>query len=356
MKKVNFFTVAATFAGCFLGAGYVSGQELKQFFGDYGSNWVLGLLVAVIAQLVLGVVILLVSRRTGDVAMDRVVVPKSLPWLRNFMGIAIALMLFVINVTMFAAFGAMLHQMTGGTIPVIVGSALLTLVVCVLALLGLRGMVAVFSMVVPILVVASIAICIAAVSKYGIHAPDLCVSDGTSIRGTWWVSAITFVSYNIFGSIGIMAPMGPMIPKKRTIFFGIASGAVALTAIAAGILLAMYSYPAGLDAQLPMVAVASSLSPVLGVVYAVLLFGGMLGTSLAGTVAIDIYIHQRKEETKKFRKPIIIAISVAGFAASLVGFSELVGTVYPLFGYCGLLAIAGLFINFFSSLKKKSKA
>ena len=151
MKKVSFFTIAATFAGCFLGAGYVSGQEMKQFFGDYGQNWIWGLLVSVVFQTLLGVVILLVSRKTGAVSMDRVVVSKNIPWLRNLMGILITLMLFAINVTMFAAFGAMLEQLTSGVIPAIWGSLALSALIALLALLGLRGMVAVFSLFVPVL-------------------------------------------------------------------------------------------------------------------------------------------------------------------------------------------------------------
>ena len=38
MKQIKTFSLAFTYVGCFLGAGFISGQELWQFFGAFG-NW-----------------------------------------------------------------------------------------------------------------------------------------------------------------------------------------------------------------------------------------------------------------------------------------------------------------------------
>ena len=45
-KKWNAGSIGLTFAGSFLGAGYVSGQELWQFFGSFGGGGLLGVLAA----------------------------------------------------------------------------------------------------------------------------------------------------------------------------------------------------------------------------------------------------------------------------------------------------------------------
>lgn len=351
MKKLSAFTVAATFAGCFLGAGYVSGQEILQFFGSHGENWVLGLLVAVTFQFLLGTVILLLSKSTGNVSMDRIVVKWNIPWLRNAMGVLLTLFLFTINVTMFAGFGAMLQQLTA--LPAFAGSVLLAALVTCLALLGLRGMVAAFSLFVPILSVTAVVICIAALTKYGIKPVQPAGSN--ALLGGWAISAMTFVSFNIFGSIGMLTPMGQFVRKNRTVYLGIALGSVVLTVIAAGIVLAMNAYPESLTAELPMLAVASGLSPVFGAVYAVMLFGGMLGTALAGTVAIDIYLQQKLPAAKYKRRWMLPLLSLLGLVCSGVGFSDLVGTVYPIFGYCGLASIFCIFCHFFSICRKRRK-
>ena len=46
MKKIGALNLGLAFAGCFLGAGYVSGQELWQFFGSFGGGGLLGVLAA----------------------------------------------------------------------------------------------------------------------------------------------------------------------------------------------------------------------------------------------------------------------------------------------------------------------
>ena len=351
MKKVNAFTIAATFAGCFLGAGYVSGQEMLQYFGSHGENWWLGLLLAVVFQFLLGTVILLVAKSTGNISMDSVAIQWEIPWLRGAMGAMLILLLFTINVTMFAGFGAMLQQLTG--LPTVVGSVILVLVVTALSMLGLRGMVAAFSLFVPALSVTAVILCVAALMKHGVQ-PVTSVA-GTSFHGGWAVAALTFVSYNIFGSIGMLTPMAQFLQKKRTAYLGIGLGCGVLTVIAAGIVLAISAYPESREAELPMLAVATNLSPAMGIVYAVMLFGGMLGTSLAGTVAIDVYLQQKMPVMKAKRNLFLPALGLLGLGCSFIGFSEIVGKIYPIFGYAGFLAIFGIFIHFFTLCTRKRK-
>ena len=59
-KKWNAGSIGLTFAGSFLGAGYVSGQELWQFFGSFGGGGLLGVLAAMVLLALL--VILYVSQ------------------------------------------------------------------------------------------------------------------------------------------------------------------------------------------------------------------------------------------------------------------------------------------------------
>ena len=53
-KKWNAGSIGLTFAGSFLGAGYVSGQELWQFFGSFGGGGRLGVLAAMALLAVFG--------------------------------------------------------------------------------------------------------------------------------------------------------------------------------------------------------------------------------------------------------------------------------------------------------------
>ena len=61
MKKIGSLKLGLSFAGCFLGAGYVSGQELWQFFGAFGNWGYVGFALATLLFVVIGLI-----RRRGE--------------------------------------------------------------------------------------------------------------------------------------------------------------------------------------------------------------------------------------------------------------------------------------------------
>ena len=79
MKKIGSFNLGLAFAGCFLGAGYVSGQELWQFFGSFGAKGVAGLLVAVALLFFTGIIMILLGRLTRLSEIDKIVVRRDWP-------------------------------------------------------------------------------------------------------------------------------------------------------------------------------------------------------------------------------------------------------------------------------------
>ena len=83
MKKIGSFNLGLAFAGCFLGAGYVSGQELWQFFGSFGAKGVAGLLLAVALLFFTGIIMILLGRLTRLSEIDKIVVRRDWPLLRG---------------------------------------------------------------------------------------------------------------------------------------------------------------------------------------------------------------------------------------------------------------------------------
>ena len=72
-RKIGTLRLGLTFAGCFLGAGYVSGQELWQYFGAFGTHGLLGLVLAIALLGGTGVLLLRLNARTGIEAMDALI-------------------------------------------------------------------------------------------------------------------------------------------------------------------------------------------------------------------------------------------------------------------------------------------
>ena len=113
MKKIGSFNLGLAFAGCFLGAGYVSGQELWQFFGSFGTKGVAGLLVAVALLFFTGIIMILLGRLTKLSEIDKIVVRRDRPLLRGAVTVLELLFLFGVGTIMSAGVGALLEQLFG---------------------------------------------------------------------------------------------------------------------------------------------------------------------------------------------------------------------------------------------------
>ena len=111
MKELKAIPLAFTYAGCFLGAGYVSGQELWQFFGSFGNWGYVGFVIAIGLFVMLGIMLIRLTQMTGCEAVDRLLVPWDIPWLRTAAGLIMAGMLLCTTVIMTAGVAALLHQL-----------------------------------------------------------------------------------------------------------------------------------------------------------------------------------------------------------------------------------------------------
>ena len=100
-----------------------------------------------------------------------------------------------------------------------------------------------------------------------------------------------------------------------------------------------------------MLTFAQSIGFVLGWVYAILLLGGMFTGALSSLYAM---IERVKCIGPLKGLPMIIVISLLALVGSLFGFKELVGTVFPIFGYIGFLALPGILHHYFKVRKIKT--
>ena len=101
-----------------------------------------------------------------------------------------------------------------------------------------------------------------------------------------------------------------------------------------------------------MVALASRLNPTLGIVYGVLLLMGMFSNGLASLVALMEYVNRHVKALDSHRKITMAVLMLLVWVASLAGFGNLVGTVFPVFGYIGIVAIVCVCINYAKWRKK----
>ena len=225
--------IGLTFAGSILGAGYLSGQELMQFFGAFGQKGLLGLFLAMALLAVLTGMAMLLAKRTGLVELDRIIIPWEKPVLRRGVALLEIVFLLATVVIMYAGVGALLEQLLG--LPVWVGSLLMCVLATGTAMYGLDGTIRFFSLLVPPTVVITVLFGILAIITMGVPVIPEPEADNP-LLGSFLPSAISFTSYNFFGIIGLLAPVGTLSRSNKTPFRGAVVGAALLTVIAVSIL------------------------------------------------------------------------------------------------------------------------
>ncbi len=352
---LNSMKIALAFSGCFLGAGFVSGQELWQFFLSFGIRGIAGYFLSVALLFIFGVLLMKLASHSKISECDKLIIRADNKFLRAFISVAEVFFLAGIFVIMTAGVGELFHQTLSLKKHIV--SALFVVLIFVLCLGGHRRMVAVFSLTVPLLVVFTLAVCVLSIQKLGF--PDFTSVQAAAQPGTnpllssWWVSAITFVCYNLFSSVQILAPVGALIDSNRKIYKGIFFGTVILALIGLSIFISMSLCIVSYQAPLPMLYAASQLSPILGAIYSFLLFCGMLGTALSSAVAV-VHFTIEKSAKPKIKIPCAAIVCIAAYFGSLVGFGELIGTIYPICGYLGVLALTAL-CEHYIYLKNKNR-
>ena len=258
MKEIKTWSLAFTYVGCFLGAGFISGQELWQFFGAFGNWGYVGFIAAAVLFTVIGVLFVRLTQMTKCADMGRLLVPWDIKWLRGATGVIGAVFLFFVVVSMSAGVGAMLHQLFG--VAAWLGSAVFMLAVFLVALLGVSGMINAFSAMIPVLVLATLGFAVAAWCTFGTEGIlQLQYTNTNPLMPNWCIATLTFVAYNILGGIGIMSPVGQYVREKKHVYAGIALAGVMLLVVAGSILTSLGTYPEAVQAELPMVALAGHL-------------------------------------------------------------------------------------------------
>lgn len=337
--------LAFTWIGCFLGAGFVSGQEISQFFNHFGLAGLFGQVLSICLLALLCGVIFRFSQRTGMDQVHQVAVPVESAVLRGLAGVVSVTYMYSIYIVMCSGAGTMLEQLTGSQGLRIVGSGLFCAAVTLVAIRGLGGAVRIFSRIMPVLVTLSLLVVIYALVTYGREGLHFQPADTPNpLVNQWAVAALTFVSYNFLSGLGTLSSLGTMVRSKRDIYIGVFLGSGALLMVSLGIHCAMVSLPACMGAELPMLYLAGELNPVLEVLYAVVIFLGMFGASMSVFVPVPRYV-LRFSPFGDRNVLVPVALSVLAFILSQAGFSDLIGTLYPMYGFVGFAYIAGILIH-----------
>lgn len=344
--------IMITMSACMFGAGFISGQELWQFFGTFGTNGLVALGLSGILTALLTFMTVHTASVLKTSQMDRIVIPFDSPFLIRLTGFVELSFLFGTFVIMLSGAGTLIENMTGSFILRIICSVVFCVGVVAISLKGIGSAVKTFDLLVPVMVLVAIIIGVAVTSKNGF--PDLSIptpSAQNPLISNPIVSTLTFVSYNFFCAIGTFAFLGKNGISGKRSALGSILGGIVLTVVGFAILVAILAVPGSENAELPLLYLAGSINTPLKYIVAVTLLIAMFGASVSVYVPIPHYFESFK--SIKTKSTIIsILLSVAALGLSFIGFSDLISVIYPIYGYIAFVAMIGITANFIKAIKK----
>jgi uncharacterized membrane protein YkvI len=343
-KQFSVLVIAATYIGTVVGAGFASGQEVLQFFGYFGRAGLVGLAGTAFLLAVFGYMILELGRRLKADSHLPIIRYAGGRWIGTFIDWVITVFLFGALVTMGAGAGAIFAEQFN--LPFLWGSLLMIAASLLTVLLGISGVVRSISLVVPLLLAAvfGVAVYTIATDFPALLATLRGYSEPAQAPVPYWpLTAILYTSYNLVLAVAILAPLGAMSGPSR-LKTGAILGGVGLGIGATLINLAILTHIGRASTyEIPMILVAGTVSPLVRIVYTVVLLAEVYTTavgSLYGFVA-----RLSKQGSPRYRY-LTIGAGALALGLSQFGFSNLVGTLFPAVGFAGLLLLASLMYGF----------
>ena len=347
MKKLNWIEITSLYIGIIMGAGFASGRECWQFFGVFGTKGYAGAAASTVCFVLLACMLTYIARSKGTADLGRLICPVESRPAYEFIGWVLAAIYYSMIIAMTAAGGSLLNQQFGISKPV---GGIIIAILCIVTVLGdFERVSKVFRLMIPVLFTVGIITILLTIKADFAQSGQ---TDGFTpgrMSPNWPVSALVFMAYNSLGLITMAGSCSLNATDTKNAYTGAVLGALCLgglTILLLRALLTDMAFSSSLD--LPMLGFSARISPVLNIIYAIVLYGAVYSTG-----ASTYYGFSTRIKDGKIKKYIIVAGAAAGFLLGLTGFKKLVEFLYPVQGYIGMLFIFLIIINFFRELRSE---
>ncbi len=339
LDKKAVFRCAGGFVAWVIGSGFATGQEVLQFFTSYGFASYAIILINLIGFLVVGTTLLTTGhnhRENEEFEQFEHYCGKKLGVFYSWL---IPITLLPVMSVLISGAGATLNEYYG--MNHYVGALIMAAAILIAYFIGFERLVKVLSFVGPSIIAFCLIIGVITVFKdFGnfdqIRSFEPMLAESQS-SAHWLISAILYVSYNFLCGSVYYTQLGRTTTSMKEARTGAILGAVLLIGAIAVINTAILLNGGETAAlAIPNLYLAKKISWIFGAVFSVFLVMGIFSacSAMMWTVCSKFSTGNRKKDH-------IIAFAVAGgtFLLGLFSFGELIGVIYPIIGYCGLIYI-----------------
>jgi len=337
---ISILLVAATYVGTVVGAGFATGKEIITFFSIHGAFGAIGIAVSGCLFMIVGTKIMLISVRIKAYSyqdLNRYLFGDKLGKMVN-----IFMLIIVICVTsvMLSGAGAVFHEQMGLPFQLGIG---ITLVVCYIVVLnGLKGIFAINSYIVPIMIVFSFFVFISIFTAQPMEIIGQLRFDFQWDNVAWLLSPFTYSAFNLMTAMVVLVPLGNEIQDEHILKWGGFWGGVILTAILMMSHFSLSAFPETFLFDIPMGEIAQLFGVFIHILFLFVIYGEIFNTVVGNVFGITRQITEIFQ--LRYHHAVFIIMLVI-FIISQAGYGKLITVLYPLFGNLSLFMLVLLLVK-----------
>ena len=360
------WTVAATFIGTVVGAGFASGQEILSFFTLYGWPGTAGIVLVAAAFAAGGRWWLEMGARTRAPSYREALEMAAGPWASAFLDGLLVTSLFAGVGVMTAGAAAVTADLLGWA--PWTGRLVFAALCAATVWRGLPGVLAANAAVVPVLVIAVVVVAAhslvhsppatpphpggpqlpeavplgwsrAAPGRLASVLAPLATALPAAPAPHWLLAALLYAGFNLLLALPVLVPLGGVAPpaSRRG---GSLIGGVGLASLALLLHLAMLVHmPAPATREIPVLYLAGGLPGWIRTAVAAVLWTEIFTTAVGSLYGLASRL--APPDSGPYRLAVVGAAAAATTVAG-AGFAQLVRVLYPLMGWLGLGLMAWL--------------
>ncbi|GGF69960.1 putative membrane protein YkvI [Paenibacillus albidus] len=328
--------IAFTYIGTIVGAGFATGQEILQFFTQYGSWAVLTILLSTILFIWLGTKMMIIARRIEAESYEDFNRHLFGAKTGGLISLFTMFILIGVNSIMLAGAGAIFQEHLGlhyqtGLLLTMVGSYFLLK-------RGISGILQMNSIVVPLMLSLSLIIIFNTLQVPGAERFLFLSTDHSPFRA--WLSPLLYTAFNLGMAQAVLVPMARHTREEKALLRGGILGGLGIGFMLLAAHFSMSSQMPGiLQFEIPMGSIAFRLGTVVQTIYLLLIFLEIFSTFVADIYGVAMQLQQRLPLAPSLITPLLMLVC---YLLSQFGFSSLLSLFYPIFGGLALVWVVKL--------------
>ncbi|MFD0619991.1 hypothetical protein ACFQZR_21195 [Paenibacillus sp. GCM10027629] len=328
---IKVLQIAFTYIGTIVGAGFATGQEILQFFTQYGRFAPWTILIATVLFVWLGTKIMLIAHEIRANSYEDLNKHLFGQAAGKVISLFLMIVLICVNSVMLAGAGSLfvehfnIHYQTG---------LLLTLIATFFLLRkGMNAILTLNSIVVPLMLIFTCLIVLNTLDSPSANRWITLIVD-KSWTATW-AAPFLYSAFNLAMAQAVLVPLGAQMPSRGVIRTGGILGGIGIGFMLLSGHFALSAYMPGITQfEIPMGKIAYQLGLFAQMVYLLLIFSEIFTTFVADVYGVTLQIQQRI----RLSTPIItLLLMIISYLISQFGFSSLLSVLYPLFGLFSLV-------------------